>query len=287
MKRLNECISEKFLGGSYEKYKNKVIDVLTSLGIIVPPSLVKTAEDWIRDFFVDGSDAFDCAKSLISELARKNVVPRRPETVHESVAQYTKEIIGSAPQHRRSYAVKMVAKLNEYQQNRFNKLVRDIADVLKVDQETIISTYGFELLELIYGNMLTDEEIVEKYAAYGYLLAKRDINKDMDLGEAMKILEAAGEFVSSGSFMKDLYAALEKEFRNAEVENTVSFDEGSKKIYITDDDDPWLEISYIPSAEKVCLENHQNSNEYVEYYPKLQGGAEGIANRIRNKYGNP
>lgn len=286
MKRLNECISEKLLGDSYEKYKNKVIDVLTSLGIIVPPSFVKTAEDWIRDFFVDKSDAFDCAKSLISELARKNVVPRRPETVHESVAQYTKEIIGSAPTYRRSYAVKMINKLNEFEKQRFNKLVSGIADVLKVDFDVVVSAYGFELLELIYGNMLTDEEIIEKYAAMGYLLAKKHMKEDMSLQKAMEILEASGSEVTSGSFMKDLYAALEKEFRNAEVENTVSFDEGSKKIYITDDDDPWLEISYIPSAEKVCLENHQNSNEYVEYYPKLQGGAEGIANRIRNRFGN-
>lgn len=280
MKRLSECINEGFFGNSYIRYKAKVADILTSLGIVIDPSEIKKAEDWIHDFFTDKLDAFDCAMSLRSELRRT------PRQVQESVAQYTEQIIGSAPTHRRSYAVKMINKLNEFEKQRFNKLVSGIAEVLKVDFDVVVSAYGFELLELIYGNMLTDEEIIEKYAAMGYLLAKKHMKEDMSLQKAMEILEASGSEVTSGSFMNQLYVALSKEFRNAEVENTVIFDEGSKKIYITDDDDPWLEISYIPSADKVCLENHQQRNEYLEYYPKLQGGADGIANRIRVRFGN-
>jgi hypothetical protein len=279
MEHLTKFINEGFFGNKYLRYKAKVADILTSLGIVIDPSRIKKAEDWIHDFFVDGVDAFDCARSLRDDL-------RRTATVTESVEQYAADIIDSAPDYRRMYAVKLLHKATRLQKDRFDRITDRIAETLKIDLKTVIGAYGFELLELIYGNMLTDDDIVEKYAAMGYLLAKRDMKKDLGLREALEILEDTGIGVSSGSFIKDLYAALQREFAKAEVENTVQFDEASKKIYITDDDDPWLEITYIPSADKVCLENHQHSGEYVEYYPKLQGGADGIANRIRNKYGN-
>ena len=280
MQKFKEFVNEGFFGNGYLRYKNKVAQILSSLGIVIDPSRVKSAEEWIRDFYLDNVDAFDCARSLRDDL-------RRTARLAESIEQYAADIINSCPEHRRRFAVSLIHKANRIQKDRFDRITDRIADILKIDLQTVISAYGFELLELIYGNMLTDDDIVRKYAAMGALLAKRDMKKEMGLEEAMKIIEEAGVSVNPESFIHELYAAIVKEFRTAEVENTVSLDEASKKIYITDDDDPWLIITYIPNADKVCLENVQSPDkEYVEYYPKLQGGADGIANRIRNKYGN-
>lgn len=279
MQKFNEFVNEGFFGNGYLRYKNKVAQILTSLGIVIDRSIVGKAEGWIRDFYLDKVDAFDCARALRDDLLRSS-------RLAESIEQYAADVINSCPEHRRRFAVSLIHGASRIEKGRFDHITDRIADILGMDLQSIISAYGFELLELICSGDLSDDEIIRKYAAMGTILAKMDMKSEMGLEEAMKIIEDAGIAISPSSFIKDLYSALVKEFRNAEVDNTVSFDENSKKIYIAADDDPWLVISYIESADKVYLENLQKMNEYSEYYPKLQGGAEGIANRIRNKYGN-
>lgn len=279
MQKFNEFVNEGFFGNAYLRYKNKVAQILTSLGIVIDRSSVKKAEEWIRDFYLDKSDAFDCARALRDDL-------RSSDKLSESIEQYAADVINSCPEHRRRFAVSLIHGASRIQKGRFDRIADRISDILEIDLQTVISAYGFELLELICDGDISDDEIIQKYAAIGTLLAKMDMKREMGLEEAMQIIEDAGVSITPSSFVQELYAALVKEFRNERGEHCVSFDEASSKIYIKDGESPWLNITYIPSADKVCLENvDSHDNEYIEYYPKLQGGPDGIANRICNRYG--
>lgn len=280
MQKFNEFVNEGFFENDYLRYKNKVAQILESLEIVIDRSSVGKAEECISDSYHDRVDAFDCARAIRDDI-------RSSDKLSESIEQYAADVINSCPEHRRRFAVSLIHGASRIQKGRFDHITDRIADILGMDLQSVISAYGFELLELICNGDLSDDEIIQKYAAMGTLLAKIDMKREMDLEEAMKIIEDAGVSITPTSFVQELYASLVKEFRNEEAGHEISFDEASSKIYIKDGDSPWLNITYIPKADKVCLENvDSHDSEYVEYYPKLQGGPEGIANRIRNRYGN-
>lgn len=58
-----ELIDEGFFGSAYEKYKKTVLKLISKYGVELNNNL-NEIEDWIRDYFLDKMNVYDCAKAI-------------------------------------------------------------------------------------------------------------------------------------------------------------------------------------------------------------------------------
>jgi len=266
MKRMSECINEGFFGRGYDKYKDSVLDILKSLGLRFDDDGMRKVEEWTREFYRDRMDKFDCARSIFDDFKRS--------TVRETIDQLAADVIDGTPLEKRRSIAEAIRTMTSSEKREFDAAVDRMCSGYGVTKIEAARKYGSKIVEAVKRGMAYDDA-----CDYAW-------NHKMSVGEALMILKESGVLLEGEeSFLRDLYAALSVEFKESKYENTVTMDESVKKIYITDDDDPWLVISYIPSAEKVCVENLSNRDTYLEFYPKLQGGAEGVASRIFKRFG--
>jgi hypothetical protein len=58
-----ELIDEGFFGSAYDKYKKAVLKLIFKYGVELNNNL-NEIEDWIRDYFLDKMNVYDCAKAI-------------------------------------------------------------------------------------------------------------------------------------------------------------------------------------------------------------------------------
>jgi hypothetical protein len=58
-----ELIDEGFFGNAYDKYKKTVLKFISKYGVELNNNL-NEIEDWIRDYFLDKMNVYDCAKAI-------------------------------------------------------------------------------------------------------------------------------------------------------------------------------------------------------------------------------
>jgi hypothetical protein len=58
-----ELIDEGFFGSAYDKYKKTVLKLISKYGVELNNNL-NEIEDWIRDYFLDKMNVYDCAKAI-------------------------------------------------------------------------------------------------------------------------------------------------------------------------------------------------------------------------------
>jgi hypothetical protein len=58
-----ELIDEGFFGNAYDKYKKTVLKLISKYGVELNNNL-NVIEDWIRDYFLDKMNVYDCAKAI-------------------------------------------------------------------------------------------------------------------------------------------------------------------------------------------------------------------------------
>jgi hypothetical protein len=58
-----ELIDEGFFGNAYDKYKKTVLKLISKYGVELNNNL-NEIEDWIRDYFLDKMNVYDCAKAI-------------------------------------------------------------------------------------------------------------------------------------------------------------------------------------------------------------------------------
>lgn len=188
MKRLSECINEGFFGNSYIRYKAKVADILTSLGIVIDPSEIKKAEDWIHDFFTDKMNAYDCASALRDEFRRY----RAPVT--EAFENYAAEIINSAPQSKRKNAVEIIKSMDNIKKAHFDHCIMSIAEKKKMDPKGVVKARGFDIMELVNDGKQAPSAIVDSISRQ--LL---DTKEPMSVKEALEIIKESGKRIDESA----------------------------------------------------------------------------------------
>jgi hypothetical protein len=58
-----ELIDEGFFGSAYDRYKKSVLKLISKYGVELNNNL-NEIEDWIRDYFLDKMNVYDCAKAI-------------------------------------------------------------------------------------------------------------------------------------------------------------------------------------------------------------------------------
>ena len=58
-----ELIDEGFFGSAYDRYKKAVLKLISKYGVELNNNL-NEIEDWIRDYFLDKMNVYDCAKAI-------------------------------------------------------------------------------------------------------------------------------------------------------------------------------------------------------------------------------
>jgi len=58
-----ELIDEGFFGSAYDRYKKSVLKLISKYGVELNNNL-NVIEDWIRDYFLDKMNVYDCAKAI-------------------------------------------------------------------------------------------------------------------------------------------------------------------------------------------------------------------------------
>jgi len=58
-----ELIDEGFFGSAYDKYKKSVLKLISKYGVELNNNL-NEIEDWIRDYFLDKMNVYDCAQVI-------------------------------------------------------------------------------------------------------------------------------------------------------------------------------------------------------------------------------
>lgn len=258
MKRLSECINEGFFGNKYDSYKKRVLDTLASIGIVIDPSKMKRAEDWIRDFYADKMNVYDCARALRDDMRVKRV---------QCTEAYAADIIDGAPAGTRLDVVKGLRSLDSKQKKELDASIEKFSEWHAMREADVAKQYGHKILDGIKRGMAYDD--AADYAA----------NEKMSLQHAMSLLAEAGVQTQEEVPFKlqDLVAPLQKELgAQYQVQRT------EKGISVLDKSGiPVIRIEGTQSDQAVicdlALKGVCNT-----YYPKLQGGADGIANRIRH-----
>ena len=190
MLRLSECINEGFFGNGYDRYKRKVLDALASIGIVIDEDKMKKAEDWIRDFYADKMNAYDCASAVRDEFRRY----RAPVT--EAFENYAAEIINSAPQSKRRNAVEIIKSMDNIKKAHFDHCIMSIAEKKKMDPKGVVKARGFDIMELVNDGKQAPSDIVDSISRQ--LL---DTKEPMSVQEALEIIKESGKVASMSDYI--------------------------------------------------------------------------------------
>ena len=190
MLRLSECINEGFFGNGYDRYKRKVLDALASVGIVIDEAKMKRAEDWIRDFYADKMNAYDCASAVRDELRRYRA------TVTEAFENYAAEIINSAPQSKRKNAVAIIKSMDNIKKGHFDQCILSIAEKKKMDPKSVVKARGFDIMELVNDGKQAPSQIVDSISRQ--LL---DTKEPMSVKEALEIIRESGKYASMSDYI--------------------------------------------------------------------------------------
>jgi hypothetical protein len=188
MLRLSECINEGFFGNGYDRYKRKVLDALSSIGIVIDEEKMSKAEKWIRDFYADKMDAYDCASAVIDEFRRY----RAPVT--ESFEKYATEIINSAPQSKRKNAVELIKSMDNIKKAHFDHCIMSIAEKKKMDPKGVVKARGFDIMELVNDGKQAPSQIIDSISRQ--LL---DTKEPMSVQEALEIIRESGKKIDDSA----------------------------------------------------------------------------------------
>lgn len=188
MLRLSECINEGFFGNGYDRYKRKVLDALASIGIVIDEDKMKKAEDWIRDFYADKMNAYDCASAVRDEFRRY----RAPVT--EAFENYATEIINSAPQSKRKNAVDLIKSMDNIKKAHFDHCIMSIAEKKKMDPKGVVKARGFDIMELVNDGKQAPSQIVDSISRQ--LL---DTKEPMSVKEALEIIKESGKKIDDSA----------------------------------------------------------------------------------------
>jgi hypothetical protein len=188
MLRLSECINEGFFGNGYDRYKRKVLDALSSIGIVIDEEKMSKAEKWIRDFYADKMDAYDCASAVIDEFRRY----RAPVT--ESFEKYATEIINSAPQSKRKNAVELIKSMDNIKKAHFDHCIMSIAEKKKMDPKGVVKARGFDIMELVNDGKQAPSQIIDSISRQ--LL---DTKEPMSVQEALEIIRESGKRIDESA----------------------------------------------------------------------------------------
>lgn len=180
MKRLRECIAEG-LEDKYGAYKSKVLDTLASVGIVIDPSKMKHAEEWIKDFYDDKMSSFDCASSIRDNFSRISKIT-------ESFEKYATEIVNSAPALQKKRAVKRIKAMDRVQKAQFDHVVLTLCGLKNLDPREFLASRGYDILKLVQDGYLSVDEIIERIGQQ--LLSKK--NESMSVEEALEIIRESG-----------------------------------------------------------------------------------------------
>lgn len=199
MLRLSECINEGFFGNGYDRYKRKVLDALASIGILIDEDKMKKAEDWIRDFYADKMDAYDCASAVRDELRRYRA------QVTEAFENYATEIINSAPQSKRKNAVDLIKSMDNIKKAHFDNCIMRIAEKKKMDPKGVVRARGFDIMELVNDGKQAPSQIVDSISRQ--LL---DTKEPMSVKEALEIIRESGKVASMSDYIDMVKSELIK-----------------------------------------------------------------------------
>lgn len=188
MLRLSECINEGFFGNGYDRYKRKVLDALASIGIVIDEDKMKKAEDWIRDFYADKMNAYDCASAVRDEFRRY----RAPVT--EAFENYATEIINSAPQSKRKNAVELIKSMDNIKKAHFDHCIMSIAEKKKMDPKGVVKARGFDIMELVNDGKQAPSQIIDSISRQ--LL---DTKEPMSVQEALEIIRESGKRIDESA----------------------------------------------------------------------------------------
>ena len=188
MLRLSECINEGFFGNGYDRYKRKVLDALASVGIVIDEEKMKRAEDWIRDFYADKMNAYDCASAVRDEFRRYRV------PVTEAFENYATEIINSAPQSKRKNAVDLIKSMDNIKKAHFDHCIMSIAEKKKMDPKGVVKARGFDIMELVNDGKQAPSQIVDSISRQ--LL---DTKEPMSVKEALEIIKESGKRIDESA----------------------------------------------------------------------------------------
>lgn len=199
MLRLTECINEGFFGNGYDRYKRKVLDALASIGIVIDETKMKKAEDWIRDFYADKMDAYDCASAVRDEFRRYRI------PVTEAFENYATEIINSAPESKRKNAVELIKSMDNIKKAHFDHCIMSIAEKKKMDPKGVVKARGFDIMELVNDGKQAPSAIVDSISKQ--LL---DTKEPMSVKEALEIIKESGKVASMSDYIDMVKAELIK-----------------------------------------------------------------------------
>ena len=181
MLRLSECINEGFFGDGYEKYKRKVLDALSSIGIVIDSSKMGRAEKWIRDYYTDKMSAYQCASAV-----RDAINKRDEEQLKEAFEKFAVDVIDSAPVLQKKRAAERIKTMTREQKDDFDEILLRISEEKGRPAKELASDIGYEIVRLIQDGMLTKEEIIERLSR-GILKSGK-----MNIEEAIEIIKEAG-----------------------------------------------------------------------------------------------
>lgn len=199
MLRLSERINEGFFGNGYDRYKRKVLDALASIGIVIDEEKMKRAEDWIRDFYADKIDAYDCASAVRDELRHYRA------TVTEAFENYASEIIDSAPESKRKNAVELIKSMDNIKKAHFDNCIMRIAEKKKMDPKGVVRARGFDIMELVNDGKQAPSQIVDSISRQ--LL---DTKEPMSVKEALEIIRESGKVASMSDYIDMVKSELIK-----------------------------------------------------------------------------
>lgn len=184
MKRLRECINEGFLKTSYEAYKRKVLDALSSVGILIDSNKMNRAEEWIKDFYDDEMSAYDCANSLRADLARS------APSVTEAFERYATELVDSAPSSKRKEAFDSIKSMDNIQKAHFDQCVLGVAKKKNMDPKSVVGAHGYDIMEMIRSGAQSPSKIIDSVSRQ---------QETMSLEEALEIIRESGKRIDEGN----------------------------------------------------------------------------------------
>jgi hypothetical protein len=188
MRTFGEFVNEGFFGDSYKSYKNRVLDVLGSIGIFIDPSKMKHAESWIRDFYADRMSEFDCASSIRDNCSKW-------DRLTESFERYATEIVDSAPALQKKKAVKRIQTMDRVQKAQFDHVVLTLCGLKNLDPKEFLASRGYDILKLVQDGALNTDQIIERIGQQ--LLGKK--NESMSVEEALEIIRESGRRVDKSN----------------------------------------------------------------------------------------
>jgi len=199
MKRFRECINEGFLKTSYEAYERKVLDALSSVGIVIDSNKMDRAEEQIRDFYDDDMSAYDCANSLRDDIVRS------APSVSEAFERYAAELVNSAPSSKRRSAVDSIKSMDNIQKAHFDQCVLGVAKKNNIDPKSVVRSYGYDIMELIRSGTKSPSKIIDSVSRQ--LL---DTKEPMSVQEALEIIRESGKVASMSDYIEMVKAELIK-----------------------------------------------------------------------------